>query len=59
MSFHLDIIGIKKNPNGPMHSSLGVVSGTIIDGICNLCSAFNDLEPTPNSFLMFLGNNIL
>lgn len=31
-TFNLDIIGIKKNPNGPMYTSLGVVTkGTIIE----------------------------
>ena len=31
-TFMLDIIGIKKNPNGPMYTSLGVITkGTIIE----------------------------
>lgn len=31
-TFNLEIIGIKKNPNGPMYTSLGVVTkGTIIE----------------------------
>lgn len=31
-SFNLEIIGVKKNPNGPMYSSLGVMTkGTIIE----------------------------
>ncbi|RZC75014.1 hypothetical protein C5167_050492 [Papaver somniferum] len=31
-TFNLEIIGIKKNPNGPMHTSLGVLTkGTIIE----------------------------
>ena len=31
-SFNLEIIGVKKNPNGPMYSSLGVITkGTIIE----------------------------
>ncbi|GAB2283783.1 Ribosome bioproteinsis protein [Dionaea muscipula] len=31
-TFNLEIIGVKKNPNGPMYSSLGVVTkGTIIE----------------------------
>ncbi|KAI4323686.1 hypothetical protein L6164_023273 [Bauhinia variegata] len=30
-TFHLEIIGVKKNPNGPMYTSLGVMTkGTII-----------------------------
>lgn len=44
-TFNLEIIGIKKNPNGPMYTSLGVVTkGTIIEvgrlevlfGLCSL-----------------------
>ena len=31
-TFNLDIIGVKKNPNGPMYSSMGVITkGTIIE----------------------------
>ncbi|CAI5949761.1 unnamed protein product [Closterium sp. NIES-64] len=31
-TFHLDIISVKKNPNGPMYSSMGVITkGTIIE----------------------------
>lgn len=31
-TFNLEIIGVKKNPNGPMYTSLGVVTkGTIIE----------------------------
>lgn len=31
-TFQLDILGVKKNPNGPMYSSLGVITkGTIIE----------------------------
>ena len=31
-TFNLDIIGVKKNPNGPMYTSLGVMTkGTIIE----------------------------
>ncbi|GAB2268875.1 Ribosome bioproteinsis protein [Dionaea muscipula] len=31
-TFNLEIIGVKKNPNGPMYSSLGVITkGTIIE----------------------------
>lgn len=31
-TFHLDILGVKKNPNGAMYSSLGVITkGTIIE----------------------------
>ncbi len=31
-TFHLEILGVKKNPNGPMYSSLGVVTkGTILE----------------------------
>ncbi len=31
-TFQLDIIGVKKNPNGPMYSSLGVITkGTILE----------------------------
>lgn len=36
-TFNLEMIGIKKNPNGPMYTSLGVVTkGTIIE--VNFCS---------------------
>nr|KAJ0202151.1 hypothetical protein LSAT_V11C600324700 [Lactuca sativa] len=32
-TFNLEMIGVKKNPNGPMYTSLGVVTkGTIIEG---------------------------
>ena len=35
-TFNLDIISVKKNPNGPMYTSLGVMTrGTIIE-VC-LC----------------------
>lgn len=31
-TFNLEIIGVKKNPNGPMYTSLGVITkGTIIE----------------------------
>merc|ERR1712100_769050 len=31
-TFQLDILGVKKNPNGPMYSSLGVLTkGTVIE----------------------------
>jgi len=31
-TFHLDILGVKKNPQGPLYSSLGVITrGTIIE----------------------------
>ena len=31
-TFNLEIIGVKKNPNGPMYTSLGVMTkGTIIE----------------------------
>ena len=31
-TFNLEMIGVKKNPNGPMYTSLGVVTrGTIIE----------------------------
>lgn len=31
-TFNLDIIGVKKNPNGPMYTSMGVITkGTIIE----------------------------
>lgn len=31
-TFNLEIIGVKKNPNGPMYTSLGVLTkGTIIE----------------------------
>ena len=33
-TFNLEIIGVKKNPNGPMYTSLGVMTrGTIIEVI--------------------------
>lgn len=33
-TFNLDIIGVKKNPNGPMYTSMGVITkGTIIEVI--------------------------
>lgn len=33
-TFNLEIIGVKKNPNGPMYTSLGVITkGTIIEVI--------------------------
>lgn len=31
-TFNLDIIGVKKNPNGPMYTSMGVITkGTVIE----------------------------
>jgi ribosome biogenesis protein NSA2 len=40
-TFNLDIIGVKKNPNGQMYTSLGVITkGTIIEVSnkkCSLC----------------------
>lgn len=42
-TFNLEIIGVKKNPNGPMYTSLGVMTkGTIIEVI----SASNSLSPS-------------
>lgn len=39
-TFNLEIIGVKKNPNGPMYTSLGVMTkGTIIEVIFELTSA--------------------
>ncbi|URD76183.1 Ribosome biogenesis protein NSA2, partial [Musa troglodytarum] len=36
-TFNLDIIGIKKKPNGPMYTALGVITrGTIIEAIFNI-----------------------
>lgn len=39
-TFNLEIIGVKKNPNGPMYTSLGVMTkGTIIEVIfASICS---------------------
>jgi ribosome biogenesis protein NSA2 len=35
-TFNLDIIGVKKNPNGPMYTSLGVMTrGTVIEVLIN------------------------
>lgn len=31
-TFNLEIIGVKKNPNGPMYTSMGVITrGTVIE----------------------------
>jgi len=31
-TFHLDVLGVKKNPQGPLYSSLGVITkGTILE----------------------------
>lgn len=39
-TFNLDLISVKKNPNGPMYTSLGVMTrGTIIE----VCQAFFQL----------------
>jgi ribosome biogenesis protein NSA2 len=35
-TFHLPIIGVKKNPTSPMYTSLGVITkGTVIE-VCNV-----------------------
>lgn len=39
-TFNLEIIGVKKNPNGPMYTGLGVITkGTIIE-VTNYISIF-------------------
>lgn len=43
-TFNLDIIGVKKNPNGQMYTSLGVLTkGTIIEVIVFCCQR-SDLD---------------
>lgn len=40
-TFNLDIIGVKKNPNAPMYTSLGVMTkGTIIEVFFCCCYSF-------------------
>lgn len=48
-TFNLDIIGVKKNPNGPMYTSMGVITkGTIIEVCSFLSLSFVSLS-TPSS----------
>lgn len=65
-TFNLEIIGIKKNPNGPMYTSLGVVTkGTIIEvgwlevlfGLCRIFS-FMLFSVSLQRCLYFLGTDI-
>lgn len=47
-TFNLEIIGVKKNPNGPMYTSLGVMTkGTIIE-VTFACLLFNMLGYNQN-----------
>lgn len=47
-TFNLEIIGVKKNPNGPMYTSLGVITkGTIIE----VTFCLYDLTMQPNFLL--------
>ena len=57
-SFNLEIIGVKKNPNGPMYSSLGVITkGTIIE--VHLVCIFPSFScMMPDSFLWCVLMNI-
>lgn len=49
-TFNLEIIGVKKNPNGPMYTSLGVMTkGTIIE-VISTCNSSN------NSFIYVISN---
>lgn len=49
-TFNLEIIGVKKNPNGPMYTSLGVMTkGTIIE-VISTCNSSN------NSFIYLISN---
>lgn len=46
-TFNLEIIGVKKNPNGPMYTSLGVMTkGTIIEVISTSICSFMPMIPT-------------
>ena len=39
-TFNLEIIGVKKNPNGPMYTQMGVLTkGTIIEVRRSACSS--------------------
>lgn len=42
-TFNLEIIGVKKNPNGPMYTSMGVITkGTVIELCCRACLAISN-----------------
>lgn len=47
-TFNLDIISVKKNPNGPMYTSLGVMTkGTIIEVCFELTISVITYSPVP------------
>lgn len=59
-TFNLEIIGVKKNPNGPMYTSLGVLTkGTIIEVLASyfffLFSQPQSSDPNIINLLVCLG----
>lgn len=56
-TFNLEIIGVKKNPNGPMYTSLGVMTkGTIIEVFIFFILNYMSIRDVPNFTFLFADN---